>query len=260
VAAGYRKNGGALSISTNGGKVWDTRSRYSGVNYGCSKCFAFDPQDEKILYLAPFNKEKEKSTALGIARSTDQGKNWTLINSGLQDRDVWIIAVNPTNSQQLFAGTGSGNLFRSDNSGKQWIRVSKGLDSTSIRDLTFDKNDPGTIYLSTYSAIFRSRNSGATWEPLKSGLPQGWWNAVIQDQLDATKLYVTGEAGIFQSNDTGKTWDRFEFGTPGTFAVWTLVRDPNHAGRFLAGTDRGVFTYGLPSDSSSSTKTAKQNR
>ncbi|MBM2842038.1 MAG: hypothetical protein HW412_2566 [Bacteroidetes bacterium] len=39
----------------------------------------------------------------GILRSTDNGANWTPVNSGLSDPNVWAIAIN--SSGHVFAGT-----------------------------------------------------------------------------------------------------------------------------------------------------------
>jgi photosystem II stability/assembly factor-like uncharacterized protein len=247
VVAGYRKSGGALSLSQDGGKTWQIRSPYSGVNYGCSRCVAFDPSDPQIMYLAPFTKQKEKSISQGIAKSLDQGKTWKLINNGLTHKDIWTLAVNPRNTDLVFAGTGGGTLYRSENGGNDW-RMIQGLDHTSIRDIVFDETNQNIVYLSTYTSVFKSIDGGINWVKKSGGLPDAWLNSLYFGSKESNELYVAGEAGVFITKDGGENWTRFGGNGPGPFAVWTILRDPSNKKSLLAGTDRGVFTYSIDSN------------
>jgi photosystem II stability/assembly factor-like uncharacterized protein len=242
VVAGYRKTGGALSLSNDGGKTWQVRSPYSGVNYGCSRCIAFDPSDGQVMYAAPFVKQDEKSIPQGIAKSIDQGKTWKLINKGLAEKDIWTIAVHPTQQNLIFAGTGGGTLYRSEDGGNQWKAIS-GLDHTSIRDIVFDPNDAKVLYLSTYTSVFKSEDGGMNWSKKSNGLPDAWLNSLYLGKADSNELYAVGEAGVFVTEDGGENWNRFGGKGPGPFAVWTILQDPANTEFLLAGTDRGVFTY-----------------
>ena len=247
VAAGYRKTPGALTISSDGGKTWTTRSPYSGVNYGCSSCIAMDPANSDILYIAPFEKSKDTTNQLGVARSTDLGKTWTLMNKGLTSRDIWMIAVSPLSSSNLFAGTGTGALYQSTDSGGSWSTSGAGLDHTSIRAIAFDRSNADILYLSTYSSIFKSTDRGKSWIQKSEGMPKGaWLNFVEVDSRDPNTLYAAGEAGLFISRDAADHWELFEGGGPGNFAVWNFMMDPSNPKRHYAGTDRGVFVLDVP--------------
>jgi photosystem II stability/assembly factor-like uncharacterized protein len=242
VAAGYRKSPGALTLSADGGKTWVTRSSFSGVNYGCSNCVALDPANPDILYIAPFDKKKDVVTQLGVARSTDQGKTWTLINKGLAPRDIWMLAVSPFDSSAIYAGTGTGALFRTTDSGQSWSSADHGLDGGSVRAITFNRSDKNIVYLSTYSAIFKSTDAGLTWMRKSEGMPKSaWLNFVEADPQSPDTLIAAGEAGLFISRDGAEHWESFEGGGPGNFAVWNFVSDPSNRNRHYAGTDRGVF-------------------
>jgi photosystem II stability/assembly factor-like uncharacterized protein len=241
--AGYRKkSGGAISLSNDGGKTWQTKSPFAGVNYGCSHCVIFDPINPQIIYVAPFSKKDQKSLPQGIAKTTDQGKTWTLINKGLTDKDIWVIAVHPTKNDVLFAGTGGGKLYRSENGGDSWTGL-KNLDGTSIRDIVFDVNDPNTIYISTYTSIFKSTNAGLDWVRKSEGLPEAWLNSLSFGPSGSNELYAAGEGGVFLTQDGGDHWKHFGGVSPGPFAIWTIVADPGNPQHYLAGTDRGVFSY-----------------
>jgi len=241
--AGYRKkSGGAISLSNDGGKTWQMKSPFSGVNYGCSHCVVFDPVNPQIIYAAPFLKQDQKSLSQGIAKTKDQGKTWKLINKGIVDKDIWIIAVDPANTNLLFAGTGGGKLYRSENGGDSWNTL-KNLDGSSIRDIVFDDQDPDTIYISTYSSIFKSTNGGNDWVRKSDGLPEAWLNSLSFGPAGSKELYAAGEAGVFLTQDGGEHWKSFGNEGPGPFAIWTILTDPTNPKHHLAGTDRGVFSY-----------------
>ena len=247
VGAGYRRTPGALTISRDGGKTWKTQSPYSGVNYGCSNCIALDPRDENVLYMAPFMKEKDQATQLGVAKSTDQGQTWNLINNGLTSRDIWTLAVSPLNSSLLFAGSGTGALFRSTDAGQSWSSASTGPDTTSIRAIAFDRAHQEIVYLSTYSSIFKSTDEGRSWTRKSEGMPKGAWLTFVDvDPASPDTIYAAGEAGLFISRDAAEHWEPFEGGGPGPFAVWNFLIDPSNPKHQYAGTDRGVFVLDLP--------------
>lgn len=140
----------------------------------------------------------------------------------------------------LFAGTGSGKLFRSTDGGEKW-EESKGLDQTSIRSLAFDPENPDVIYSATYSGLFKSGDGGKNWVQKGKSVKQSWFNFIEVDPLSSKTLYATGGGGIFISKDSGETWAPSELGTPGPFAVWNLLIAPGNPATYFAGTDRGVF-------------------
>jgi photosystem II stability/assembly factor-like uncharacterized protein len=202
----------------------------------------FDPVNPQIIYLAPFSKQDQKSVSQGIAKTKDQGKTWKLINKGIVDKDIWTIAVHPANTNLLFAGTGSGKLYRSENGGDSWTSL-QNLDGSSIRDIVFDDQNPNTMYISTYSSIFKSTNGGIDWIRKSDGLPDAWFNSLSFGPSRSKDLYASGEAGVFLTQDGGEHWKSFGNEGPGPFAIWTILTDPRNPKHYLVGTDRGVFSY-----------------
>ncbi len=70
-------------------------------------------------------------TDIGVFRSTDNGGNWTQINSCLWDTDVRSLAIN--SSGHIFAGTKGGRVYRSTNNGGNWTQINTGLTNTWVR-------------------------------------------------------------------------------------------------------------------------------
>jgi photosystem II stability/assembly factor-like uncharacterized protein len=70
----------------------------------------------------------------GVYKSIDGGVSWTRKNVGLSNLNLHSIAVDPTNSNRVFAGTQWGGVFRSDNGGDTWRNA--GLSGSQVWQIT----------------------------------------------------------------------------------------------------------------------------
>ena len=59
-------------------------------------------------------------------KSTNGGANWSAVNTGLTDTEVYALAIDPTTPATLYAGT-YGGVFKSTNGGGDWSAVNTGL-------------------------------------------------------------------------------------------------------------------------------------
>jgi RHS repeat-associated protein len=67
-------------------------------------------------------------TALGLYKSTDHGDTWTPVGTGLTDKDVHALAIDPADANHMVAGTTDG-LFVSTDGGDTWVAdTHEGLD------------------------------------------------------------------------------------------------------------------------------------
>jgi len=101
---------------------------------------------------------------------------WTLITSGLPNRAVTYLAVDPTNAQNVFvtfSGFGTGHVFKSTNAGTNWTNISANLPNIPVNTILLDPGAPTTnIYIGTDLGVFMTANGGASWSPFDNGLPQ----------------------------------------------------------------------------------------
>ena len=93
--------------SSNGGKTWNVIYSKSPPPRMVPQLTSFVTDPRNNLYIG--------HSGLGVLRSTDRGRHWLQINSGLTPdfpaTDIWSLALSPNG--YLFAGTASGELFRS---------------------------------------------------------------------------------------------------------------------------------------------------
>ncbi|HEV8118047.1 MAG TPA: hypothetical protein VGQ32_05955, partial [Thermoanaerobaculia bacterium] len=169
-------SGANVSTSRNGGETWST----SQFNYYCSDfcteaitSLALDPSSPSTLY-AGIDADYDYPGFAELFKSADGGKTFHQSDVGL---DLWSsvysIAVDPNDSQRVFAGTSDYNgtstaTFLSRDAGLTWRRTSL----SSSRAFAFDPWNPSVLYAGTdREGVFRSVDRGETWSPINSGLP-----------------------------------------------------------------------------------------
>lgn len=91
--------------------------------------------------------------------TTNNGANWTAVNSGLTNTKVRSLSVLGNN---LFAGTYGDGVFRSTDNGANWSEVNTGLTSDYIYSLLFSDSN---LFAGTLSGIFISTNRGQAGQP-----------------------------------------------------------------------------------------------
>lgn len=89
----------------------------------------------------------------GVFLTTDNGVNWTTVNSGLAYKNINGLAVS---GQKIFAATENGGVYYSSNFGASWTALNDGLPSnTSARTIVADEN---SIYVGTAAGVVWSRS------------------------------------------------------------------------------------------------------
>jgi hypothetical protein len=100
----------------------------------------------------------------GVFLSTNNGTNWTAVNTGLTNTNVYALALNGTN---LFAGT-LGGVFLSTNNGTSWAQVNSGLTNTGVYALA---SYGSTVFAGTNGGgVFLSTNNGTNWTAINTNL------------------------------------------------------------------------------------------
>ncbi|RIK75880.1 hypothetical protein DCC62_12435 [candidate division KSB1 bacterium] len=173
----------------------------------------------------------------GVYRSTDNGDNWTQINSGLPT-SISVLSLVINSRGDIFAGTNGSGVFRSTDNGNTWTQINSGLMYAQV--FSFAINGDGDIFAGTYG-IFRSTDNGNTW--IKTGLTNVWtYSLAINGSGD---IFAGTEPAsnwpyysVFRSTDNGNNWTRTSLSTDN---VRSLVI--NSRGDIFAGPDPTDWPY-----------------
>jgi photosystem II stability/assembly factor-like uncharacterized protein len=136
----------------------------------------------------------------GLVRSTDGGTTWTSSSTGITGSPNVFTFV--TNGASVYAGTGSGKVYRSDDSGSTWTPLAPiGLGNSIQCMIVTDPAGP-TIVIGRTDSIFVTTDGGGSWTP--SVLPST--GSCYSFLKAGTGLLAGRSDGLFQSTDNGLSW------------------------------------------------------
>lgn len=137
--------------------------------------------------------------------SNDCGYNFSLVSNGMPNRTITSVYVHPDSSKVAivtFSGFGAGKIYKTTNSGENWINISGDLPDAPVNDgLIYYPGYPTKIYfVATDVGVFMTNNYGVNWVELSEGLPN-----TVAMHLDYNQL-----SGKIRLGTHGRgTWEIF---------------------------------------------------
>ena len=172
-------------------------------------------------------------------------------NTGLTNKSVSSLVIDPLIPTTMYAGSYHGGVFRSTDSGDHWTARNTGLPrdgygALMVISLAVNPLTPSTLYAGTYdNGVFRSTDSGGHWTAINTGRtrsganPPGVSCIAINPRIPTT-LYVGG-TDVYRSTDSGNHWTVMNTGLT-NHDVRSLAVDPKTPAILYAGTGfGGVF-------------------
>jgi photosystem II stability/assembly factor-like uncharacterized protein len=189
------------------------------------------PSPSKTLFVA--------AAAGGIWKSGNNGVTWRPVFDDKRVASMGVIAIAPSDTQIVYAGTGEpnsrypsepgGGVYKSTDGGTTWKLV--GLEKTQhIGRIVVHPTNPNIVYVAALGAmygqnpergLYKTTDGGQTWTLSKFISPKAGFVDVAMDPRNPDVLYAASYArrrtsyilesggpgsGLWKTTDGGKTW------------------------------------------------------
>ncbi|MDE2866015.1 MAG: glycosyl hydrolase [Gemmatimonadota bacterium] len=236
---------------------------------------AVDPTNRSVWYVA--------TSSSNVWKTENRGTTWTPIFDDYPAYSTGSIAIDPTDSNVIWLGTGENTsqrsvgwgdgVYKSLDGGRSWTNT--GLrTSEHIGQILIDPRDPDVVYAAAMGGLwapggdrglFKTTDGGATWAPVLEISENTGIADVAMDPRDPDVLYAVAfqrrrhvgvlvaggpESGVWKSTDGGETWRDITRGLPagdlGRIALAVSPIDPDVLYANAAATEDNSGFYRSP--------------
>ena len=168
----------------------------------------------------------------GIWRSDNSGASWYPLDDWMGNLAIGCLAMDPGNSNVMYAGTGEGygnfdaisgeGIWKTTNGGGSWARLTSTSLFGSVNRIVVSPTDSNRIFAATTSGIRRSLDGGTTWTTVRTG---NILQIVVNPNNANNYVATVSEAGVHRavrSTNNGDTWSNATTGltsVPGRIEV-----------------------------------------
>jgi photosystem II stability/assembly factor-like uncharacterized protein len=242
--------------SPDGGKPLTTHLWYDGTQHPWE--FA------RVWHLEPSLTDPDTVYAgvedAAIFRTTDGGKNWQEL-SGLRGHEsgaswmpgaggmaVHTIIQDPNNPGRIYVAISAAGVFRSDDDGRTWRPMNRGLESQFMPDPTAEVGhcvhriamhpaNPNVLFMQKHWDVMRSDDAGATWHEVSGNLPTDFGFPIDVHAHEPETIYVVpiksdsehfppdGKLRVYRSRTGGNEWEALKNGLPQKDCYVNVLRD-----------------------------------
>jgi photosystem II stability/assembly factor-like uncharacterized protein len=195
-----------------------------------------------------------------LFRSTDGGKSWQEL-SGLRGHGTgprWspgaggmglhTILIDPTNHARMYIAISAAGAFRTDDAGKTWKPINRGLHSLYIPDpnaevghcvhrIALHGSRPNVLFMQKHWDVLRSDDAGDSWHEVSGNLPTDFGFVIDVHAHEPDTIYVIpiksdgehfvheGKLRVFRSRKGGNEWEALTKGLPQENCYVNVLRD-----------------------------------
>ena len=195
-----------------------------------------------------------------LFRSTDGGKTWHEL-AGLRGHGSgpqWMpgaggmclhtIIADPSNHHRMFVAISAAGAFRTDDGGKTWKTITRGLHSLYIPHPTAEvghcvhriamhPSRPNVLFMQKHWDVMRSNDAGETWHEVSGNLPTDFGFPIEVHAHEPDTIYVVpiksdsehfppeGKLRVYRSRTGGHEWEALTKGLPQRDCYVNVLRD-----------------------------------
>ena len=195
-----------------------------------------------------------------LFKSSDGGATWSEL-AGLRGHDTgphWqpgaggmclhTIILDPADPGRMYIAISAAGAFRTDDGGKSWKPINKGLVSDILPNPTAEvghcvhhvamhRERPGVLFMQKHWDVMRSDNAGDTWQEVSGNLPTDFGFVIDVHAHEPETLYVVpiksdsehfppeGKLRVYRSRTGGNEWEALTKGLPQKDCYVNVLRD-----------------------------------
>lgn len=203
--------------------------------------FALDPSSPRKLFAG---------TRKGFVMSTNGGDSWSGAGDEIGLWYVRALAVHPTSSELVLAGTSGGGVFKSTDGGKSWAPSSEGMGASQVKWLQAHPSTPGVVWGALLTGFSRLENG--TWNRMTSPFTKkddDVPDQIVGDPKNPKIVWVANGGSLYKSTDGGISWDSpvkpMQDPSPGFNAFALEPSDPKtmYSGNWTSSHDDGETVF-----------------
>jgi photosystem II stability/assembly factor-like uncharacterized protein len=261
--------GQQIQRSDDGGKTWEPVGNtfaYDG-DAGTHQWYDGTPRPwefKRVWHLEPSLSDPDLVYAgvedAGLFRTSDGGKTWEEL-PGLRGHGTgpsWqpgagglclhTILLHPTNRDRMVIAISAAGAFRTDDGGKTWRAINRGLKSEYIPDpdaevghcvhhIAMHAARPDVLFMQKHWDVMRSDNAGDSWQEVSGNLPTDFGFAidvhahepdtvfVVPIKSDSEHFPLDGKLQVYRSRTGGNEWEPLTNGLPQRDCYVNVLRD-----------------------------------
>lgn len=178
-------------------------------------------------------------------RGHGTGPAWT---PGAGGMCLHTILLDKHNPERIYVAISAAGAFRSDDGGKTWRSITKGLNSLYIPDPTAEighcvhriamhPNRPEVLFMQKHWDVMRSDNAGELWHEISGDLPSDFGFPIAVHAHEPETVYVIpiksdsehyppeGKLRVYRSRAGGNEWEALTSGLPQSNCYVNILRD-----------------------------------
>jgi photosystem II stability/assembly factor-like uncharacterized protein len=261
--------GQVIQRSSDGGASWETvgnEFRYEGAT-GTHQWYDGTPHPwefARVWHLEPSRTDPDSVYAgvedAALFHSGDGGQTWQEL-AGLRGHGTgpaWqpgaggmclhTILVDPHDPGRIYTAISSAGAFRSDDAGKTWRAINRGLYSEQIPDPTAEVGHcvhriaqhparPNVLFMQKHWDVMRSDDAGESWQEVSGNLPSDFGFPIEVHAHEPDTIYVVpiksdsehyppeGKLRVYRSRTGGHEWEALTNGLPQRDCYVNVLRD-----------------------------------
>jgi len=182
---------------------------------------------------------------LSALRGHGTGPQW---QPGAGGMCLHTIVLDPVNQGRIFIAISAAGAFRSDDQGKSWKPINKGLNSQYIPNpeaevghcvhrIAQARQKPNLLYMQKHWDVLRSLDAGDSWTEVSGNLPTDFGFVVDVHAHEPETIYVVpiksdgehyppeGKLRVYRSKTGGNEWQELTKGLPQANCFVNVLRD-----------------------------------